>query len=133
MCINRSSNADNKYPTEQRQPDAPGIREALALGEMHRTRNVFAFEAPIIATGGDRMLSGKYVLVEDPGTARQGDLVLGFVRNIGTFLTRFVLDVDLIRLRPIGTDMQPIVVLVDQFVIKGTVLGAIRDYREGSI
>lgn len=91
-------------------------------------RNVFALKVRGDSMIEDGILDGDYVIIEQTGTPRNGDIVVALVEGSNVTLKRFYKEKDHIRLQPANGRYQPI--RTKRVVIQGKVRGVIRKFHQ---
>lgn len=88
----------------------------------------------VLQVNGDSMIEAgihdrDYVIVQQSGTAREGDIVVALVDGYEATLKRYhALPGNLIRLVPENPAMEPMIFSADQVQIQGIVVGQMRQY-----
>jgi repressor LexA len=104
-------------------------REALSLGDFTRGRNTYALQVKGNSMQDDHILDGDFIIVEQTQVANPGEIVVALVRGEEATLKRFYREAGgRVRLQPANTEMQPIVVPVDDVKVQGRVVGVLRKY-----
>ncbi|MFA7254358.1 MAG: transcriptional repressor LexA [Patescibacteria group bacterium] len=76
----------------------------------------------------DGILDGDYVIIEQTGSPRNGDIVVALIDNSNATLKRFYDEKNNIRLQPANKTMKPMFFRKDQVTIQGKVKGVIRKF-----
>jgi repressor LexA len=104
--------------------------ETLSLGDFARRKSgVFVLKVKGDSMVDDHICDGDYILVEGSREARNGDIVVALVEGTDATLKRFFHEKDgRVRLQPANSQMDPIVLPVQDVEIQGRVIGVLRKY-----
>jgi repressor LexA len=104
--------------------------ETLSLGDFARRKSgVFVLKVKGDSMVDDHICDGDYILVEGSREARNGDIVVALVEGTDATLKRFFHEKNgRVRLQPANSQMDPIVLPVEDVEIQGRVIGVLRKY-----
>ena len=104
--------------------------ETLSLGDFARRKSgVFVLKVKGDSMVDDHICDGDYILVEGSREARNGDIVVALVEGTDATLKRFFHEKNgRVRLQPANSQMDPIVLPVQDVEIQGRVIGVLRKY-----
>jgi repressor LexA len=104
--------------------------ETLSLGDFTRGKSgVFVLKVKGDSMMDDHICDGDYILVEGSREARNGDIVVALIEGTDATLKRFFQERDgKVRLQPANSQMEPIVLPVQDVEIQGRVIGVLRKY-----
>jgi len=104
--------------------------ETLSLGDFGRRKNgVFVLKVKGDSMVDDHICDGDYILVEGSREARNGDIVVALVEGTDATLKRFFHEKNgKVRLQPANSQMDPIILPVQDVEIQGRVIGVLRKY-----
>jgi repressor LexA len=110
--------------------------EALTDPEMVNVPPDFVGRRPtyVLRVRGSSLLDeqirdGDYLIVEDRGTAEDGETVIGLLAGEEVVVKRYYRQDGLIRLQPANPALEPMIVSEGDLRIRGIVLGVMRKYR----
>lgn len=110
------------YPIE-----AVRTSETIDIPKDMMGRNVFALRVRGDSMEEDGILDGDYVIIEQTGSPKNGDIVVALVEGSNVTLKRFYRESDHIRLQPANGRYQPI--RARRVMIQGKVRGVIRKFH----
>jgi repressor LexA len=104
--------------------------ETLSLGDFAKRKSgVFVLKVKGDSMVDDHICDGDYILVEGTREARNGDIVVALVDGTDATLKRFFHEKNgRVRLQPANSQMDPIVLPVQDVAIQGRVIGVLRKY-----
>ena len=104
--------------------------ETLSLGDFARRKSgVFVLKVKGDSMVDDHICDGDFILVEGSREARNGDIVVALVEGTDATLKRFFRETNgRVRLQPANSQMDPIVLPVQDVEIQGRVIGVLRKY-----
>jgi repressor LexA len=104
--------------------------ETFSLGDFTRGKSgVFVLKVKGDSMMDDHICDGDYILVEGSREARNGDIVVALIEGTDATLKRFFQEKNgLVRLQPANSQMEPIVLPVQDVEIQGRVIGVLRKY-----
>jgi repressor LexA len=104
--------------------------ETLSLGDFARRKSgVFVLKVKGDSMVDDHICDGDYILVEGSREARNGDIVVALVEGTDATLKRFFHEKNgRVRLQPANSQMDPIVLPVEDVEVQGRVIGVLRKY-----
>jgi repressor LexA len=104
--------------------------ETLSLGDFARQKSgVFVLKVKGDSMVDDHICDGDYILVEGSREAHNGDIVVALVEGTDATLKRFFHEKNgKVRLQPANSQMDPIVLPVQDVEIQGRVIGVLRKY-----
>ncbi len=77
----------------------------------------------------DHICDGDFVIVENSGSAEDGDTIVALIDNNEATLKRFYREKnDTVRLQPANEKMKPILIREQDLKIQGRVIGVLRKY-----
>ena len=113
------------YPIE-RFAQADQLRLEEIFGPRLGQGSTFALQVEGDSMKEEGILNGDYVIVEQRGTARNGERVVALLPNGETTLKTFFKEGSRVRLQPANPEFDPI--LVDDCTIQGVLVGVVRRY-----
>jgi repressor LexA len=104
--------------------------ENFSLGDFtSRKGRIYVLRVKGDSMVDDHICDGDYILVENAGTAQNGDIVVALVGETDATLKRFFLEGEnKVRLQPANAQMDPIIVPAGDIKIQGRVIGVLRKY-----
>ena len=76
----------------------------------------------------DQVRDGDYVIVENRGSARNGEMVVALLQGENATLKKYYREKGQIRLQPAHPTMKPILAKEEDVKIQGVVIGLLRKY-----
>jgi repressor LexA len=113
-----------------RPVEAVANPETLSLGDFARRKSgVFVLKVKGDSMVDDHICDGDYILVEGSREARNGEIVVALIEGTDATLKRFFHEKNgRVRLQPANSQMDPIVLPVEDVEIQGRVIGVLRKY-----
>jgi len=104
--------------------------ETLSLGDFSRRKSsVFVLKVKGDSMVDDHICDGDYILVEGSREAHNGDIVVALIEGTEATLKRFFHEKNgRVRLQPANSQMDPIVLPLQDVEIQGRVIGVLRKY-----
>jgi len=104
--------------------------ETLSLGDFSRRKSgVFVLKVKGDSMVDDHICDGDYILVEGSREAHNGDIVVALIEGTDATLKRFFHEKNgRVRLQPANSQMDPIVLPLQDVEIQGRVIGVLRKY-----
>jgi len=97
-----------------------------------RKKNIHVLQVSGDSMIADHVIDGDLVIVEKRNTARDGEMVIAFLRNRGAAVKRFYRDGHRIRLEPADPSCEAVFLDENDVAIQGVVVGILRKYRDRS-
>lgn len=107
--------------------EAVRTSETIDIPKDMMGRNVFALRVRGDSMIDDGILDGDYVIIEQIGQPKNGDIVVALLEGNNVTLKRFYREKDHIRLQPANGNYEPI--RAKRVVVQGKVRGVIRKFR----
>jgi repressor LexA len=112
-----------------RPVEAVSSNESLPLGDFVGKENVYVLRVKGDSMIEDHICDGDFVIVENSGSAEDGDTIVALIDNNEATLKRFYREKnDTVRLQPANEKMKPILIREQDLKIQGRVIGVLRKY-----
>ena len=109
--------------------EAIRTNEVVAVPEdMIGRRDVYVLRVKGESMVEDQVRDGDYVIVENRGSARNGEMVVALLQGENATLKKYYREKGQIRLQPAHPTMKPILAKEEDVKIQGVVIGLMRKY-----
>ena len=109
--------------------EAIRTNEVVAVPEdMIGRRDVYVLRVKGESMVEDQVRDGDYVIVENRGSARNGEMVVALLQGENATLKKYYREKGQIRLQPAHPTMKPILAKEEDVKIQGVVIGLLRKY-----
>ena len=109
--------------------EAIRTNEVVAVPEdMIGRRDVYVLRVKGESMVEDQVRDGDYVIVENRGSARNGEMVVALLQGENVTLKKYYREKGQIRLQPAHPTMKPIMAKEEDVKIQGVVIGLMRKY-----